>query len=300
MAPGVAGGAVAGLGGECRHGNADLLRNLTLAAMAVGRQSLAADWARCRTSSPASVNGISQSRQRPRLICLDAAGTLFRVRGSVGAIYAEHAVAHGLPPRPDLGGLLETRFRQGFAAMSPPGYRAGDRGYNDRADREWWRRLVARVMDGLGPLAFEAFFDAVFDVFAEPSVWKIYPEVPGVLADLRRAGLRLAIVSNFDARLLPVCRGLGLDAAVDAIVIAADAGVGKPGPGIFHAALRRFGMPADAALHVGDSAAEDVEGALAAGLRAVHLQRPGTAPAEVPPGVPVIQELGGLPAVIGV
>jgi hypothetical protein len=34
MAPGVAGGAVAGLGGECRHGNADLLRNLTLAAMA--------------------------------------------------------------------------------------------------------------------------------------------------------------------------------------------------------------------------------------------------------------------------
>jgi putative hydrolase of the HAD superfamily len=237
---------------------------------------------------------------RPRLICLDAAGTLFRVRGAVGAIYAEHAVAHGLPPRPDLAEVLETRFRQGFAAMSPPGYRAGDRGYNDRVDREWWRTLVAWVMHGLGPIAFEAFFDSVFDVFAESSVWELYPEVPGVLANLRRAGLRLAIVSNFDARLLPVCRGLGLDVAVDAIVIAADGGVGKPEPGIFRAALGRFGIPADSALHVGDSAAEDVEGALAAGIRAVHLLRPGTAPAQLPAGVAVIRDLGELPTLIGV
>jgi putative hydrolase of the HAD superfamily len=245
------------------------------------------------------VDRVSETRQRPRLVCLDAAGTLFRVRDSVGAIYAEHAVAHGLPPRPDLGELLETRFRQGFAAMSPPAYRPRDRSHNDRADREWWRTLVARVMDGLGPLAFDAFFDSVFDAFAEPSVWELYPEVPGVLADLRRAGLQLAIVSNFDGRLLPVCRGLGLDAAVDAIVIAADAGVGKPVPGIFHTALQRLGIPADAALHVGDSAAEDVGGALAAGLRAVHLQRRGTAPAQLPPGVAVIRHLGDLPAVIG-
>jgi putative hydrolase of the HAD superfamily len=249
---------------------------------------------------PGALSPRALNQVRPRLVCLDAAGTLFRVRGSVGAIYAEHAVAHGLPPRPDLGGLLESRFRQGFAAMSPPGYRWGDRSHNDRADREWWRTLVARVMDGLGPLAFEAFFDSVFDAFAEPSVWEVYPEVPEVLADLRRAGLRLAIVSNFDTRLLPVCRGLGLDSAVDAIVIAADAGVGKPVPGIFHAALRRLGIPADAALHVGDSAAEDVEGALAAGLRAVHLQRGDTPPADLPSGVTVIRDLGALPAVIGV
>jgi len=237
----------------------------------------------------------------PRLVCLDAAGTLFRVRGSVGAIYAEIAVAHGLPDREDLAHLLEQRFRNAFAAMPAPVYRFGDRIGNDGVDREWWRLLVARVLEGLGPLSFPDFFAQLYAVFADPSVWETYPEAAGVLEDLRRRGLRLAIVSNFDARLLPVCEGLGLTAAVDAIVIAAEVGVAKPGPGIFHAAVRRFGLPPSAALHVGDSVQEDAQGALSAGLLAVHLQRDGDdGSAACPPGVRVIRDLRELPAMAGV
>ncbi|TVP79433.1 HAD-IA family hydrolase [Thioalkalivibrio sp.] len=237
----------------------------------------------------------------PRLICLDAAGTLFRVRGSVGAIYAEIAVAYGLPDREDLAQVLEERFRTAFPAMPAPVYRFGDRTYNDSVDREWWRLLVARVLEGLGPLSFTDFFDQVYAVFADPSVWETYPEAAGVLEDLRRRGLRLAIVSNFDARLLPVCEGLGLTAAVDAIVIAAEVGVAKPGAGIFHAAVQRFGLSPSAALHVGDSLSEDAEGALSAGLLAVHLQRDGDdGSGALPPGVKVIRDLRELPAMTGV
>lgn len=252
----------------------------------------------CRIESGPFVNRAASAPTR--LICLDAAGTLFRVRGSVGAIYAEIAVAHGLPRREDLAGVLERRFRAAFAAMPLPVYRPGDRAHNDQVDRQWWRLLVARVLEGLGPVSFPGFFDAVYAAFADPSVWEAYPEVAGVLLDLRRRGLQLAIVSNFDARLFPVCEGLGLAAAVDAIVIAAEVGVAKPGMDIFHAAVQRFALESAQALHVGDSLKEDVQGALAAGLLPVHLQRGADRNlATFTPGFQVIRNLSELPGLLG-
>ena len=229
------------------------------------------------------------------LVCLDAAGTLFHLRGSLGALYAEHAMAYGLRPAEGLADRLERRFYRQFGAMPRPAYRAGDPKHNDRVDRDWWRLLVERVFEGLGPMAFEAFFDDIYDLFADASVWQLYPEVPTTLAALREAGLRLAIVSNFDARLFPVCEGLGLLPAVDAVVIAAEAGAAKPDAAIFHTVLGRFDALPDQAVHVGDSWHEDALGATGAGLRAVHLQRSGHKAGEGQPhGVPVISNLAEL------
>jgi FMN phosphatase YigB (HAD superfamily) len=45
---------------------------------------------------------------------------------------------------------------------------------------------------------------------------------------------------------------------------------------------------------VGDSLTADVQGALAAGMRAVLLRRSGDVPADVPPEVPVIHALTDL------
>jgi putative hydrolase of the HAD superfamily len=233
------------------------------------------------------------------LVCLDAAGTLFHLRGSLGALYAEHARSHGLASVEALPDRLERRFHQRFSEMPRPSYRPGDREFNDRVDRDWWRLLVERVLDGLGPMDFEAFFHEVYALFADAAVWQLYPEVPLTLAALRRAGLKLAIVSNFDTRLLPVCAGLGLLPAVDVVVIAAEAGAAKPDAAIFRAALRHFDARPDQAVHVGDSWSEDALGATAAGLRAVHLQRKGhTLAAGLPPEVPVITDLSELPELL--
>jgi putative hydrolase of the HAD superfamily len=238
---------------------------------------------------PEPLNGID-------LVCLDAAGTLFHLRGSLGALYAEHALAHGLAPATALPDRLERRFHQRFSEMPRPAYRPGDREFNDCVDRDWWRLLVERVFAGLGPMDFEAFFDEIYALFADAAVWQLYPEVPPTLATLRRVGLKLAIVSNFDSRLFPVCEGLGLLPAVDAIVIAAEAGAAKPDPAMFHAVLRHFDARPDQAVHVGDSSSEDALGATGAGLRAVHLQRKGdTLAADLPPEVPVITDLSALP-----
>jgi putative hydrolase of the HAD superfamily len=231
---------------------------------------------------------------RHRAVLFDAAGTLFRLRTPVGATYADAALAHGLSPRRDLAQTIEQGFQTQFPAMPRPRYRPGDLAHNQAEDRRWWRQLVQRVMQDLGPFDFDPFFDTVYSLFARGEAWELFPEVPAVLAELRRRGHRLAIVSNFDARLLPVCEGLGLRSRVDVITYAAEAGAAKPDAGIFAWALRRLEVEASAALHVGDSLAEDVEGARAAGLDALWVCREPDGLRRPPHGIAAIPDLRAL------
>ena len=120
-----------------------------------------------------------------------------------------------------------------------------------------------------------------------------YEEVPAALRALRDAGRRLVVVSNWDVSLHDMLRATGLRALVDGAVSSAEAGVAKPGAGIFQRALSLAGGDARDALHAGDSLEYDVAGARAAGLRAVLVAR-GAPPPAVPPGVSVIRSLAEL------
>ena len=105
-------------------------------------------------------------------------------------------------------------------------------------------------------------------------------EVPGArrcLADLRRAGRTVVIVSNgagpaqqhkIDA--------LGFRSLVDAVVVSDEVGVAKPRAEIFELAAERVGLPLKGAWMVGDSPHHDIGGAQAIGLSTVwiHRQRP--------------------------
>ena len=70
-------------------------------------------------------------------------------------------------------------------------------------------------------------------------------------------------------------RHCGLDRHIDVLVASGETGVSKPDPAIFELALERMQVAADEAVMVGDSWANDVEGARAAGIRAVWLNRNG-------------------------
>ena len=102
-----------------------------------------------------------------------------------------------------------------------------------------------------------------------------YPEVPAVLGELGELGVARIVVSNWDVSLREVLDRTGLAPLLDGIVISAEVGVAKPDPAIFERALALAGARADEALHVGDTPEADVAGALAAGLRARHLDRSG-------------------------
>jgi len=103
----------------------------------------------------------------------------------------------------------------------------------------------------------------------------LFPETYSVLTRLREEGFELGIVSNFDSRLFPVMRGLGIDRLFDTVTIASLARAAKPAPKIFEIALEKHAVDPNEAMHVGDSIRDDVEGATKAGLTGVLLDRTG-------------------------
>jgi putative hydrolase of the HAD superfamily len=149
------------------------------------------------------------------------------------------------------------------------------------SDREIFPVYVAAYLEALGlspvPGHEVEGLGSILNAGA-PSWTTVVPESVGALRVMAAAGYRVVIVSNSQGwmerhlREMGVCQvGPGPGVPVSAVVDSALIGAEKPDPRIFAAALRAAGSPAERAVHVGDSVWFDVEGALAAGLRAVHL-----------------------------
>ncbi len=105
--------------------------------------------------------------------------------------------------------------------------------------------------------------------------FRAYDDAAPALEALRDRGLRLVCVSNWDYALPEVLERVGLAERLDGVITSAGVGARKPDPAIFEAALEVAGCEAAAALHVGDSPDEDIEGAAAAGIPALLIDRGG-------------------------
>ena len=124
-------------------------------------------------------------------------------------------------------------------------------------------------------LSWELDREVPLKTMMDAFVFYAFDDARPALDELRKAGLRLVCVSNWDISLPEVLERCGLDKALDGVVTSAEAGVRKPDPAIFTAALNLAGCGPDEALHVGDTVAEDIAGAGAAGIRALHIDRAG-------------------------
>jgi putative hydrolase of the HAD superfamily len=107
---------------------------------------------------------------------------------------------------------------------------------------------------------------------------EVFADARSALEELRRKH-PLAVVTNGASCLQrEKVEASGLADYFDAIVISGELGAGKPDASIFRHALARLGVSGDRAVMVGDSLARDVDGATAAGIRGVWLNRDGQAP----------------------
>jgi 2-haloacid dehalogenase len=128
-----------------------------------------------------------------------------------------------------------------------------------------------------------------------------YPEVPGVLERLRAAGLKTAILSNGEQRMLSAgASSAGIEDLLDATLSVEEVGVYKPHPTVYRLAVERLGVE-PGAIAFQSSNAWDIHGASTFGLRAVWINRT-RAPRERLPGAPAAElaDLSGLPALLGV
>ena len=211
-----------------------------------------------------------------RAVFFDAAGTLLALREPVGETYARFAGREGIDAQAD---ALERGFRSAFARAEPLAFPGVSTKKIYALEREWWRRLVIEAFRQAGvktsPRAIDRAFSAVFEHFASPAAWRLFADVRPVLRRLRARELHLAVVSNFDTRLVALLEAFGVAPSFDAIVLSSTSGFAKPDPRLFAVAVGAIGGTAAATLHVGDSERLDRRAARLAGLRALRLDRDG-------------------------
>jgi HAD superfamily hydrolase (TIGR01509 family) len=103
---------------------------------------------------------------------------------------------------------------------------------------------------------------------------QLYEDTLPRLAELRQRGLRLAIVSNASHEAGGVVGALGLDRAVDTVVLSCDVGALKPDPSLFRVALERLNVAPRRAPLVDDVTA-NLDAAAELGLRTLRIARGG-------------------------
>lgn len=127
-----------------------------------------------------------------------------------------------------------------------------------------------------------------------------YPEVPDLLARLKAAGFRTAILSNGSPPMLTAAvESAGVGGLLDAVLSVEEVGVYKPHPKVYRLAVDRLGIPAEA-IAFQSSNAWDAHAASAFGMRVVWCNRSGQNREHLP-GSPdrEVRSLAELPAVLG-
>jgi 2-haloalkanoic acid dehalogenase type II len=136
-----------------------------------------------------------------------------------------------------------------------------------RSYREVLREAGTRLLASLGVLAPSPLPDSL-------PRWRPFGEVPDALAELRRRGRRLAILSNVDRDL--IARSITqLGVEPDLVVTAQDSGSYKPAPGHWRVFAERSGAGPAVTVHVGASQYHDMRPAAALGYRTVFVDRHG-------------------------
>jgi putative hydrolase of the HAD superfamily len=203
-------------------------------------------------------------------VFFDLGQTLVRPYPSFPALFAricaEHEVCLSEEGVRDLLCLIDAEI-----AREQAGGGSFSRSIED--SRRFWTGLYCRVLESRFPGYPERLPAALFDCFSSPASYRLYDDVLPALAALRQAGVKLAIISNWEAWAEEMVALLALGPFFDVTLISGVTGIEKPDPRIFRMAMEGTGVLAARALHVGDNPAHDCEAAHAVGITPVLLDR---------------------------
>jgi putative hydrolase of the HAD superfamily len=199
-----------------------------------------------------------------RAVVFDVVHTLVEPSPSVAMAYHEAGLRHGLDLDP---AVIQPRFRAAWrrqeardAAASPPFATSRSR----EADR--WRQIVADVFDDAP--ACEAIFADLWEHFARPTAWRAVPAGRDLALAARRAGLPVALASNFDERLQAIAATVEPLTLADHVFASSELGWRKPAAEFFRVVERRLGLRPAELLLVGDDPDLDIAAARRAGWHA--------------------------------
>jgi putative hydrolase of the HAD superfamily len=220
-----------------------------------------------------------------RAVLFDAVGTLMRPEPPVAVAYQTVARRFGSQlSQQEVARRFAIAFNEQEEADrrvhddAEAGANAADsaplarRATDEQRERRRWQRIVADVFHEVDDAGGQ-LFDALWNHFAQSRHWALYDDVAGAWRDLERRGLTIGIASNFDERLVNICREMEPLAGCRHIFWSAGIGFPKPSPEFFRAVAQRLALPPEQILLVGDSRVNDFLGAQAAGWHALLVDR---------------------------
>lgn len=200
-----------------------------------------------------------QSPDSYKALLVDAAGTLIKPSQSTAQVYHEIGLKYGVKFTEK---EIAARYRSAYGHLWCR-YRLR----YEEDGRLFWQLIVEEATGCKDP----ALLEDLYEYYITPQAWHIGdPEAGKALKAIRRAGIKLAVVSNFDTRLRPLMRALQCYEWFDAVVVSAEVGAEKPNPAIFRVACEALGVRCSETLHVGDDRRNDIVGASLAGCDSLH------------------------------
>lgn len=162
-----------------------------------------------------------------------------------------------------------------------------------------WKILMTRLLQVAGAPERESIAAVDWLWTEQPSrnLWR--QPIAGMIDIARalgRAKVPVAVLSNSEGRLAELVDELGWGAYFVVVADSGRLGIEKPDPAIFAWTAERLGVPVESMIHVGDSWAADVEGALRAGMKAVWFR--GKGERALPEGVKRAEDAKGLAAAL--
>ncbi len=210
----------------------------------------------------------------PKLVTFDCAGTIVEVAAdwSIGRFAVKCALHVGLETTTQDAALYDSLYQSRL-----PEFAEVNMAQDSERQERFWTRLAADWLVATSRPArwLEPLRQAAEELGFGPNsvAFRLYDDVIPCLDRLDAAGIKAAVVSNWDYSLHRVLAMFGLAGRFVTAVASLEEGVEKPDPKLFEITLARAGFCAGDALHVGDDPVDDVAGAEGAGLHALRIDR---------------------------
>lgn len=202
-------------------------------------------------------------------VVFDAVGTVIRPEPSIAVAYHTIGKQFGSDRTVD---DVRSRFSIAFAETERSDLANESTLTTSAAIEEArWRHVVAEVFPEVADA--EGCFQELHDYFTRPSAWRLFDDTEPALRTLQDRGAHLAIASNFDHRLHSICDGTPALTRFEQRFVSSEMGYRKPSRDFYNMMASELEAAPDRILMVGDGLANDVEGALAVGMKAALISR---------------------------
>lgn len=223
------------------------------------------------------------------IVFFDAGDTLLRAHPSFPELLASICRENGYDADPSDVAEIQGRLAPHLVELAhETGIDAPSLDPDD--SRTYWSHLYRRVTGELG-IHDEELVKTLYSRFSHPSAYKLFDDALPCLTELKAAGYRLGLISNFEGWLQEMLVEMEVGHLFEVSVISAFEGVEKPDPALYKIALERAGVEGSVAVHVGDSPVNDVRPAREVGMITVLLDRYDRYPGAPGPRVSSLTEI---------